>query len=202
MFIFRKQTEAWNWNVWFEFAPMYLSTDSSMIHKAFQLLQVSRWWILHLKALLKMEERNIQTSNYVWLQHCSDGEGRAELSRGLTGTGWLHSLSYANGWNDSTAMQRLRSHTHTHFSLFTAFGLNQKADTFWNVPNCLLEKLYDSDGFLYRSRINTQVVMDSLVVAMVVYNIDELPCVSVYVSLCWFLKFGIQPSYKKFNSIN
>lgn len=92
---------------------MYLSTDSSMIHKAFQLLQVSRWWILHLKALLKMEERNIQTSNYVWLQRCSDGEGRAELSRGLTGTGWLHRLSYANGWNDSTAMQRLRSHTHT-----------------------------------------------------------------------------------------
>lgn len=92
---------------------MYLSTDSSVIHKAFQLLQVSRWWILHLKALLKMEERNIQTSNYVWLQRCSDGEGRAELSRGLTGTGWLHRLSYANGWNDSTAMQRLRSHTHT-----------------------------------------------------------------------------------------
>lgn len=70
------------------------------------------------------------------------------------------------------------------------------------MPNCLLEKLYDSDGFLYRSRINTQVVMDSLVVAMVVYNIDELPCVSVHVSLCWFLKFGIQPSYNKFNSIN
>lgn len=92
---------------------MYLSTDSSMIHKAFQLLQVSRWWILHLKALLKMQERNIQTSNYVWLQRCSDGEGRAELSRGLTGTGWLHRLSYANGWNDSTAVQRLRSHTHT-----------------------------------------------------------------------------------------
>lgn len=44
--------------------------------------------------------------------------------------------------------------------------------------------------------------MDSLVVAMVVYNIDELPCVSVYVSLCWFLNFGIQSSYKKFNSIN
>lgn len=44
--------------------------------------------------------------------------------------------------------------------------------------------------------------MDSLVVAMVVYNIDEFPCVSVYVSLCWFLKYGIQPPYKKFNSVN
>lgn len=179
---------------------MYLSTDSSMIHKAFQLLQVSRWWILHLKALLKMEERNIQTSNYVWLQRCSDGEGRAELSRGLTGTGWLHRLSYANGWNDSTAVQRLRSHTHTFHCSRPL--VKPKSWHFLKCAKLFTWEAYDSDGFLYRSRINTQVVMDSLVVAMVVYNIDELPCVSVHVSLCWFLKFGIQPSYNKFNSIN
>lgn len=35
---------------------------------------------------------------------------------------WLHRLRYANGWNDSTAMQRLRSHMQLSFSLFTAFN--------------------------------------------------------------------------------